>query len=130
MPGSGAVYADCWHNPGGGVDGDESDEQALRREVLEETGIDISQANVKLIDNKGSGESVKALSMNEQVLVKMQFNVYRALLNNPANQIEVKESDDLVGFRWYPIHELQRINLTPPARTLLERIGTAWLEAK
>jgi 8-oxo-dGTP diphosphatase len=36
------VFDDAWHVPGGKIDGNETDEQALLREMKEETGLNIS----------------------------------------------------------------------------------------
>jgi len=121
----GAVYEDCWHIPGGGVDEGENDDQAVKREVTEETGI--TEGRVILIDNKGTGESEKTLEGGERVLVKMQFNIYKIEIDRPAAEIQVVESDDLVGFQWFGLDEFENIKLTPPEYVLLERIGSEWL---
>jgi len=121
------VYSDCWHNPGGGVDEGESDEQALKREVREEAGIDISDAAIEFVDNKGYGESTRPLKSGEQVLAKMQFNIYKVVLDTPAAEVKLAPSDDLEKFQWFTVDELLKVKLTPPAAELLNRIGTNWL---
>ena len=46
----GGVYEGLFVVPGGGVDTGETKPQALRREMLEETGIDIATATVTSIN--------------------------------------------------------------------------------
>ena len=43
---AGKVYAGYWEFPGGKLDADESVEQALRRELIEEIGVTIGAAQV------------------------------------------------------------------------------------
>src|ERR1700743_3548189 len=90
---AGGVYEGYWHNPGGGVEKGESDNDALRREVLEETGIDITPSNVILIDDKGHGEAIKTTPSGEKVLAKMQFNVYKAELEETSADLTIDATD-------------------------------------
>jgi 8-oxo-dGTP pyrophosphatase MutT (NUDIX family) len=127
---AGGVYVDYLHNPGGGVEEGESDNEALRREVLEETAIDIATARVSLIDNQGHGEAVKTLSSGEKVLVKMQFNVYKAELEELSDAVKVIAGDDLDDLQWFDLNDLESINFTPPAKEQFQRIGTDWLTSR
>lgn len=123
-PNRGGVYFDCWHIPGGGVDKNETKEQALIREIKEETGIDISLHEIVLIDDKGKGESEKILKESgEKVLCKMKFNVYKIEINKPAEKIEIILNDDLEKYSWFEISELKKIKLTPPSQELFRRLG-------
>ena len=63
-PKKGGVYPDCWHIPGGGINDGENLIEALKREVIEEVGIDISDYDIVLIDNTGRGKSKKTLKYN------------------------------------------------------------------
>jgi 8-oxo-dGTP pyrophosphatase MutT (NUDIX family) len=126
-PGSGAVYEEFWHIPGGGIDEGETDEQAVIREVQEETGLNISNANISLVDNRATGNSEKTLENGERVFVDMQFNIFKVLLTTPAAEIETTESSDLYNFRWFSRAEFEELSVTPPATKLFERIGTDWL---
>lgn len=123
-PASGGVYADCWHIPGGGVDEDETQEQALRREMLEEVGIDVANCKVSLADDQGSGETEKMLKdTGKKVLCKMKFYVYRVDVDKNADDIKVDPSDDLVKLKWVDLAELGNYQLTPPSIKLFRRIG-------
>jgi len=120
----GGVYSDCWHLPGGGVNDGENKEEALKREVKEETGIDISQYKIDLIDQEGRGESRKILKSGEEVLCKMKFFVYKIEIGDKkSSKILVNLNDDLMEYRWTDLKDLPNIKLTPPSLELFKKLG-------
>jgi len=119
----GGVYADCWHIPGGGVGEDEDQIAALRREILEEVGIDTTSAQLSLVDDTGTGEAEKTLKTGEIVLCKMKFNVHRVDIDKDASNIQTSLNDDLVKLVWVDIKDLGDYKLTPPSVTLFTRLG-------
>ena len=121
----GGVYADCWHIPGGGVEEGETKENALVREIREETGIDLSPYLLELVDDSGSGESEKVLrDTGEKVLCKMKFFVYRVVLfDTYANDIKIVLNDDLEKYEWVNVADLQKRKLTPPSIELFKKLG-------
>jgi 8-oxo-dGTP pyrophosphatase MutT (NUDIX family) len=119
----GGVYSDCWHIPGGGVEENENIIEALKREIKEETGIDISTLKIDLIDDKGKGTSIKMLKNGEEVECHMQFNVYKITVPKLSNNIGIKLNDDLVKYAWVDINKLNEYKLTPPSIELFKRIG-------
>lgn len=123
-PSRGGVYCDCWHLPGGGVDDNESTEQAVWRETKEETGIDISPYKIELVDDLGTGQSEKVLKdTGEKVICNMKFYVYKVVIDDKnSEEIKVSLNDDLIKYTWGTKEDLKNKKLTPPSEELFKRL--------
>ena len=120
----GGVYSDCWHIPGGGIDEDETLEQALKREVLEETGIDISPYTIKPIPFIGSGLTEKTLKTGEKVMCQMEFNRFEInITDKKAGEISLHPTDDLVEMKWFSMEDLLNIKHIPGGLDFLVEAG-------
>lgn len=119
------MYINMWGISGGGVEEGESLETALQREILEETGIDISPYKIEFLDDTNTGEAEKRLrETGEIVLCKMKFNTYKVVLyDKKATQIPVTAGDDLIECRWVTKEELQTIPLNGPTQWLFKKMG-------
>ncbi|RJP45903.1 MAG: NUDIX hydrolase [Armatimonadetes bacterium] len=119
----GGVYPDCWHIPGGGIDEGESKFEALRREMMEEIGVDISGIEVELVnEDEGTAEGV-IKKTGEKVLFEMDFSVYKIILDKKCEDTEVRLSDDLVEYDWFDLSSLKDLKLPPPSVTLFKKLG-------
>jgi 8-oxo-dGTP pyrophosphatase MutT (NUDIX family) len=119
----GGVYEGLFVVPGGGIDEGETKEMALHREMLEETGIDIKDAEVKPLCIS-SGENEKSLrDTQERVLMKMEFYNYRIDLNQNADEVKLKTEDDWGEPYWFEIDQLKEARLSEPTRNALISTG-------
>lgn len=118
------VYRDLWVVPGGGVNEGESYRSAVVREILEETGLDISTAFIEQVEIDLSGESPKTLkNTGEKVIVAMRFYNFVVKLSKPSNELNLKPSDDLIEARWFEVSKLKDLPLSPPTKTSLIKMG-------
>lgn len=125
-PSKGGVYPDDWHIPGGGVEENETLEDALTREITQEViGLDISKYNLKKIPLIGKGETVKTLSSGERVWCKMEFNRFEIHLDKSASELvqEVAPGDDLVELRWFSKAELATVSQAADGKEFFKQAG-------
>lgn len=98
--------------------------EALKREIREETGIDVSGYKIVLVDDAGRGESNKTLKTGENVMCKMKFSVYKVKIKDKnSDEIKITLADDLVKYRWTDPKELSNLKLTPPSVALFKKLG-------
>ncbi|MCA9329674.1 NUDIX hydrolase [Candidatus Saccharibacteria bacterium] len=117
------AYEGLWVVPGGGIEDGETKEDAMRREVMEETGLDVSDADTKIVPGVHSGQSEKTLrDSGERVLVKMRFFDFEVRFKKPASQINASAKDDFVEAEWFSKNELELDKLSPPTKKLLQDI--------
>ncbi len=118
------VYSGSWVIPGGGIDEGETKEEALIREMREETHHDISGLSIELIDDTATGQSEKTLKeTGEKVIVNMNFYEYKVTFDKTAEELGNKPTEELVELRWFAPNELDTAELAPPTRKLLEKVN-------
>ena len=123
-PKAGGVYPDSWHIPGGGIEEGENMEETLRREILQETELDISSAHIVKVPEVEDGISEKTLKeTGEKVLVHMQFNRFEVYLDKSADEVELNPGDDLVELRWFSPEDLANIQQIPGGKEFFEKKG-------
>jgi 8-oxo-dGTP pyrophosphatase MutT (NUDIX family) len=122
--GKGGVYNGHWLVPGGGVDIGETKLDALKREILEETGIDISTAKIEPLKDVLTGQSEKVLrGTTEKVKVGMKFYNFSVRLTQAAEDIILTAEDDFTDAAWFPVAELSKLDLAPPSVVILKKLG-------
>lgn len=108
---------EVWHLPGGGVDFGEHPEEAVVREVWEETGLDVAVGPSVRVDSARSGLS------GERHALRL---FYDGWLVDPANSTpEVQEvGGSTIDARWFPLDVVRSgvLELSGAARFALDHL--------
>ncbi len=112
-------WSDTWGIPGGKIKRGESQEEALRREILEETGLvlrDIRFVFVQdCIDSPEFHEPAHFLLLN---------------YTGRTEQTEVSLNDEADNYRWVTMDEARAMNLNQPTVALLDVLEARNLEER
>ena len=123
------MQQDKWHHPGGKLEEGESKEEGLRREVLEETGLDIKAlgAKISLILDEGLREIVEKVNEETGEKEEMEYVFTTFLVEMPQKAAklgaEANENEDLMNLRWIEMEEVMNYKMVPVAELTLKKLG-------
>ena len=120
---AGGVYEGMLTVPGGGIEPGEDATAALHREVLEETGIDLTHATVEQVATTTGGSEKTLPDTGERVWAAMTFHNYVVTLDVPASDVTLVAGSDFAQARWFTRHELASQQLAPTVAQLLATCG-------
>ncbi len=108
-------YMGTWHLLGGGINlGEESPEEAIKREIWEEARI-----KIKNIEKITFSEDITKNHEGDEI--QYIFLTHRAQYDSG----ELKPGDDIAELKWFNRDELKKIPLNPPTVRLFKELG--WL---
>ncbi len=110
------VEQDAWSTPGGQMEVDERPEDAARREVLEETGLEVA---VDEIVTALGGPQFRVVYRNGDEIAYVTI-VYRGHVVGGEPR---PDGDETTAVDWFPIASLRDVALNPFAIELFRSLG-------
>ncbi len=112
------AYTGKYDLPGGSIEHGERPIETLKREFMEETGVEIKDANLLLADSV----IVEWLHHDEEESMHHIGIIYEVSLENGIVKEDADGLDSL-GALWYPLKDLTVDNLSPLAYIALKEKG-------
>lgn len=104
------VFPNQWAFPGGGMEENETLEEAVRREVREEVGLELESFEPLAFEDD---LRVKKLRDGSSIEVYMVYLVFVTKAKNPEN---IRLNEEFVEYRWVDAANVQEYDLNEPAR--------------
>jgi ADP-ribose pyrophosphatase YjhB (NUDIX family) len=125
-------YRGKWSFPGGSIEPGETSREAARREALEETSIAVEVVDVADVLDSIHPPAEGRPSYHYVIIdfLAVPAGATRTCPVPLSGRPELRAATDVSDARWVPLNELERYELTPLARPVLERAlrrYTAWL---
>ncbi len=96
---------ETWCLPGGKMEYGETFENAAKRELMEETGIELKESRILCVNN----------DMNEYA----HFITIGILAKKYSGEAEVNEPDEITEWRWFDLNKIPK-NLFFPTQKIIE----------
>lgn len=117
------MYKDTWVVPGGGIEEGETKLEALKRETMEEVGIDISGFGITPFEDSAHGQSEKTLrDTGETVLIDMEFYDFIVKADRPASELPLSLMDDIAEAAWHKLESLADLEISKPTKARLVQL--------
>jgi nucleoside triphosphatase len=116
MPDGRGVFPGEWGLPGGGVEPGESLEEALRREIMEEVGLELKEVEPLFFTD---GTYVKSFPDGERRSIYMVFLLFRCV----AKAGEIRLNPEFESAAWVSKKDLSRYALNQATVRTFSRLG-------